>query len=149
LHAHKPSHGLLPTRGFAFPGTEEAPASLPSVIGPIGHGADDLALALDVLAGPDAARVAQGGAALPAPRHAAAKDWRVLVVTAHPQAAVSAEVRAAVEGAGQRLAEAGASVAYESGLLPDLAGLPLGVQIVGPYFEDRSTIALAGLLAGL
>ena len=27
-------------------------------------------------------------------------------------------------------------------------GLPLGVQIVGPFFEDRSTIALAGLLAG-
>ena len=25
-------------------------------------------------------------------------------------------------------------------------GLPLGMQIVGPYFEDRSTIALARLL---
>ncbi|MDP9966031.1 amidase [Variovorax paradoxus] len=259
VYAHKPSEGLLPTRGFAFPGTEEAPAALPSVIGPIGHGADDLSLALDVLAGPDAAHVAQGRFMLPAARHSAAKDWRVLVVSAHPQAAVAADVRAAVEGAGQRLAKAGASVAQASDLLPDLAevgdtygqivqtvlahaepggrspmrlrtwfdllatrtriraqlrtlfmqfdavlcpaagcaafehvtepdfekrtltidgkptrydalaawsglaslgglpatvapvgftagGLPLGVQIVGPYFEDRSTLALAGLL---
>ena len=261
VYAHKPSHGLLPTRGFAFPGTEEAPAGLPSVIGPIGHCADDLSLALDVLAGPDAAHVAQGRFVLPAARHASAKDWRVLVVTAHPQAAVAADVRAAVEGAGQRLAKAGASVTQASDLLPDLAevgdtygqivqtvlahaepggrspmrlrtwfdllatrtriraqlrtlftqfdavlcpavgcaafehvaepdfekrtltidgrptpygalaswsglaslgglpatvapagftagGLPLGVQIVGPYFEDRSTLALASLLTG-
>jgi amidase len=27
------------------------------------------------------------------------------------------------------------------------AGLPLGIQIIGPYLEDRSTIALAGQLA--
>ncbi|KLN56699.1 amidase family protein [Variovorax paradoxus] len=263
VYAHKPSHGLLPTRGFAFPGTEEAPAGLPSVIGPIGHCADDLSLALDVLAGPDAAHVAEGRFVLPAPRHAAAKDWRVLVVTAYPQAVVAADVRAAIEGAGQRLAKAGASVRHASGLVPDLAevgdtygqivqtvlahaepggrspmplplrtwfdllatrtriraqlrtlftqfdavlcpaagcaafehvaepdwekrtltvdgrptpygalgawaglaslgglpatvapagftadGLPLGVQIVGPYFEDRSTLALASLLAG-
>ena len=121
VHAHKPSHGLLPSRGFAFPGTEEALAGLPSVIGPIGHCADDLSLALDVLAGPDAAHVAQSRFALPAPRHAVAKDWRVLVVTSHPQAAVAAEVRAAVEDAGRRLAKAGASVAHESDLLPDLA----------------------------
>jgi amidase len=121
VYAHKPSHGLLPTRGFAFPGTEETPAGLPSVIGPIGHCADDLSLALDVLAGPDAANVAEGRFALPAPRHADAKDWRVLVVTAHPQAAVAADVRAAVERAGHRLANAGAVVACESDLLPDLA----------------------------
>ena len=29
----------------------------------------------------------------------------------------------------------------------DADGLPLGVQIIGPYLEDRSTIALARLLA--
>ncbi|WGT63858.1 amidase family protein [Variovorax paradoxus] len=121
VYTHKPSHGLLPTRGFAFPGTEEAPAGLPSVIGPIGRCTDDLSLALDVLAGPDAAHVAQGRFMLPAPRRAAVKDWRVLVVTAHPQAAVAADVRAAVEGAGQRLMEAGASVVHASDLLPDLA----------------------------
>ncbi len=260
VYAHKPSEGLLPARGLAFPGTEEAPAGLPSEIGPIGHCADDLLLALEVLAGPDAAHVAQGCFALPAPRRAVTKNWRVLVVTAHPQAAVVADVRAAVEGAGHRLAKAGAFVSCASDLLPDLAevgdtygqivetvlthlepggrspmplsawfdllatrtriraqlralftefdavlcpsvgcaafehvsepdfekraitidgapapygtlaawaslaslgglpataapagftagGLPLGVQIVGPYFEDRSTIALAGLLA--
>ena len=25
-------------------------------------------------------------------------------------------------------------------------GLPVGVQIIGPYLEDRTTIALAGLI---
>lgn len=121
VYAHKPSEGLLPTRGFAFPGTEEAPSGLPSVIGPIGHCADDLMLALQVLSGPDAARVAKDCFALPAPRRTAAKDWRVLVITKHPQAAVAAEVRATVEAAGRRLANAGAVVAGASDLLPDLA----------------------------
>ena len=149
VYAHKPSEGLLPARGFAFPGTEEAPAGLPSEIGPIGHCLDDLSLALQVLAGPDAAQVAQGGFALPQPRRAAAKDWRVLVVTAHPQAPVAAEVRAAVEGAGQRLAEAGASVAHASDLLPDLAeiGDTYGqiVETVLAHLEPggRSPLALS------
>jgi amidase len=121
VYTHKPSEGLLPTRGFAFPGTEEAPSGLPSVIGPIGHCADDLMLALQVLSGPDAARVAKDCFALPAPRRTAAKDWRVLVITKHPQAAVATEVRATVEAAGRRLANAGAVVAGASDLLPDLA----------------------------
>lgn len=121
VYAHKPSHGLLPTRGFAFPGTQESPAGLPSVIGPIGHCAEDLGLALDALAGPDTARAADARAVLPAARHASAKDWRVLVVTSHPQAAVAAEARAAVDAAGQRLAKAGAQIAHASDLLPDLA----------------------------
>jgi len=134
VYTHKPSEGLLPTRGFAFPGTEEAPAELPSVIGPIGHCADDLLLALQVLAGPDAAHVAEGCFALPPPRHAGAKDWRVLVVTAHPQAVVAADVRAAVEGAGRRLAKAGARVADASDLLPDLA------EIGGTYDQIVETV---------
>jgi amidase len=136
VYTHKPSEGLLPTRGFAFPGTEEAPSGLPSVIGPIGHCTDDLLLALQVLSGPDAARVAKACFALPAPRRTAAKNWRVLVVTAHPQAAVAADVRATVEGAGQQLARAGAQVAFASDLLPDLAE-------VGDTYEEIVQTALA------
>lgn len=136
VYTHKPSEGLLPTRGFAFPGTEEAPSGLPSVIGPIGHCTDDLLLALQVLSGPDAARVAKACFALPGPRRTAAKNWRVLVVTAHPRAAVAADVRATVEGAGQQLARAGAQVAFASDLLPDLAE-------VGDTYEEIVQTVLA------
>jgi amidase len=100
VYAHKPSHGLLPTRGFAFPGTEEVLAGLPSVIGPIGHCANDLSLALDVLAGPDAAHLAEDRFALPAPRHT---DAKVLArARGHGAPASCGGCRRACSGRGRR-----------------------------------------------
>jgi amidase len=121
--AHKPTFGLVPDRGHTPPGAPPLPREIDlGVVGPMARSAADLALALDLIAGPDEAR---GGIAyrlaLPAPRHAELKSFRVLVVDTHPLLPTAATVRSALDRLSQRLAKAGVEVGHESPLLPDLA----------------------------
>jgi amidase len=51
VYGHKPTWGIVSDRGHALPGSA-APADI-AVCGPLARSADDLALALDLLAGPD------------------------------------------------------------------------------------------------
>ena len=61
VYGLRPSFGVVPTRGH-LPPPPGARAELDmAVLGPLARGADDLALALDVLAGPDEARGGRGG----------------------------------------------------------------------------------------
>jgi amidase len=94
-----------------------------SVIGPMARGAADLALLLDVIAGPDELEAGVGyRLALPPPRHATFKGFRVLVLDDHPLLPVAADIRAAIALLAEQLSQAGAAVTRESPLLPDLAG---------------------------
>jgi amidase len=120
LFAHKPSVGVLPTRGHDFPGTRQEPGDKPAVVGPLARCAEDLDLVLDALAGPDSPEASAYRLTLPPACQESLRDWRVLVLTAHPVAACSADMRAAVEGVAERLSQAGAKVARASALLPDL-----------------------------
>ena len=110
-------------RGHAPPGAPALPRSVDlAVVGPMARTAADLALELDVLAGPDEAR--DGVAyrlALPAPRHQDLKSFRVLILDTHPLLPTAASVRTALDRLGERLAKAGAKVGRDSPLLPDLA----------------------------
>jgi amidase len=84
--------------------------------------ADDLALALDVLAGPD--ELTDGIAyrlALPQARHTKLSDFRVLIIDTHPLLPTSSTIRAALDRLARRLENAGSKVARSSPLLPDLA----------------------------
>ncbi|AOY95605.1 amidase [Cupriavidus sp. USMAA2-4] len=120
---HKPSHGLVPTRGHDFPGYPSAPDVL-SVAGPLARRVADLELALEVLAGPDREAAAAYRLALPAARRDGdMRGLRVLALDAHPLARASAAVRGAVATAAERLAAGGAEVARHSEWLPDLATL--------------------------
>jgi amidase len=74
-----------------------------------------------VLAGPDAAQAKAYRLDLPAARHARLADFRVLVLTAHPAAAVDSEIVAAIEGVAGRLEGLGAKVQRTNPALPDLA----------------------------
>ena len=58
VFAHKPTYGIVPTRGQSFPGLPALPSAGDglSVVGPMARSADDIALALDVIAGPDEQR---------------------------------------------------------------------------------------------
>jgi amidase len=123
IYAHKPTGGLAASRGHTPP--PFPPLVLDrdmAVIGPMARGAADLALALDVIAGPDPLEAGVGyRLALPAPRHADLKDFRLLVVNGHPLLPANEEVRNGIERLAGNLEKAGATVARQSPLLPDFA----------------------------
>lgn len=122
IYAHKPSFGLIPTRGYAPPPAPPLPGGRDlAVLGPMARTAADLTLLLDVMAGPDP--LTDGVAyrlTLPAARHDRLADFRVLVLDEHPLVPTGSAVRAGVERVADALAAAGAVVARHSPLLPDL-----------------------------
>jgi amidase len=123
VFGHKPSLGLIPLRGYGLPPAPPVPGNGDlAVVGPMARTAADLALALEVIAGPDEMRDGVGyRLALPPPRHGNLKDFRVVVIDTHPLMPTGREVRAAIRGLAERLSKLGARVTHESASLPDLA----------------------------
>ena len=123
MFAHKPTFGLVPTRGFAPPGVPVLSVNEDvdfGVLGPMARSAADLALALDVIAGPDDAEAIAYTLSLPPPRHTTLRDFRVLVADEHPLVALSSDVRAVLQNTAADLERAGCRVARGSDRLPDL-----------------------------
>jgi amidase len=84
--------------------------------------AADLALELEVIAGPDEMMEGKGyKLALPPPRHEKLADYRVLVLDKHPLCPTAASVTAALNGLADRLGKLGCRVLRDSPKLPDLA----------------------------
>lgn len=120
VFGHKPSYGLVPARGQSAPGQDGCAPPL-AVVGPLARTAQDLALALDIVAGPDADEAVGYRLDLPAPRHDRLADFRVLMIDEHPSAALDGEIRAALRALAANLEGAGVSVERRSDLVPDLA----------------------------
>ncbi|WP_405137435.1 amidase [Nocardia sp. NBC_01388] len=122
VYAHKPTYGLVPTRGHVPPPAPALPSDRDlSVVGPMARTARDLALLLDVMAGPDPLTLGVGyDLALPAARHERLGDFRVLILEEHPLIPTGSAVRAAVNKVADTLVAAGARVERHSPLLPDL-----------------------------
>jgi amidase len=120
VYGHKPSYNLVPQRGHAPPGLDGGGPPL-NCVGPMARSVEDLVLALDVTAGPADEEATGYRVDLPPPRHAALKDFRILMIEAHPIAKVDSEILAALDRLAGRLEGAGARVARQSNLLPDLA----------------------------
>ena len=106
MWGHKPTWGVLPTDGHFFPGTDSARVVL-SVIGPLARDADDLEVALDVVADHPLAAARRHG-----------EGWRILLMTGHPKAKVQRAIVEALETLGRRLRTAGATVDTEDVLMP-------------------------------
>ncbi len=121
VFGHKPSFGLVPSRGHEPPGAPPGAGVLLAVVGPLARTAKDLSLALDVLAGPDTAEAVAYRLDLPPARRAKLADYRVLVLGDSPTMPVDAEIRAGIEDMGDKLASLGAKVARGSDLVPDYA----------------------------
>ncbi|MDA9520798.1 amidase [Bradyrhizobium sp. CCBAU 11434] len=123
VFGHKPSLGLVPLRGYSLPPAPPVPGQGDlAVVGPMARTAFDLALALDVIAGPDEARDGIGyRLALPSSRHNSLRDFRILAIDSHPLMPTGEAVRSAIVRLAERLAKAGAHVSRSSTALPDLA----------------------------
>ncbi|RZQ65992.1 amidase [Amycolatopsis suaedae] len=140
IYAHKPTLGLVPTRGMVVPPSPALPVDLDlAVAGPMARTARDLTLLLDVMAGPDP--LTHGKAyrlTLPPARHDRLGDFRVLVLDEHPLLPTGSAVRAGVNRVAGALADAGARVERHSRLLPDLAEVAtLYMQLLFSGFVAR------------
>jgi amidase len=123
VYAHKPTFALVPSRGHTPPPMPPLPFDRDlSVLGPMARSAADLALLLDVIAGPDPMEAGTAyKLALPAPRHNELKNFRVLLLATDPVMPTSASIRTAIERLAANLGKAGVSVTRDSPLLPDFA----------------------------
>jgi amidase len=116
VYGHKPTYGIAPPRGQALYGN--VAASDISVIGPLARSADDLTLALDIIAGPDPIEAAGWRLELAAPRGNALSDYRIAVILDDPNCEVDREVQDIL----QRLVDflAGHGVRVNDGARPDI-----------------------------
>jgi amidase len=110
VYGLRPSYGIIPNRGH-IPGPPGALAEMPmGTVGPMGHSAGDLALALGVLAGPDPQRAVGWRLALPPPRRGALRDYRVAVWLDDELCPVVADVLGVLGAAADAVEAAGAQV---------------------------------------
>ena len=123
VFAHKPSLGLVPARGHTPPNVPALPTESDlAVIGPMARSAADLALGLDLIAGPDPeANAIAYRLSLPPARHDEIQNFRVLIITSHPSIPTAANVGAALERVAAGLEKRLVRTARSSPLLPDLA----------------------------
>ncbi len=153
VYGHKPSYGIVPMRGHAPPRADGAEIPL-VVIGPMARTAADLALGLDVLAGPGPDQAVAWRLDLPPARRARLADYRVLVLTHHPMAAADDEIVAALEALAGRLGAAGAAVSRHSAALPDLAAQQqtymtiMGAALSSPAEANAPDAMKAGVYQG-
>jgi amidase len=90
VFGHKPTWGIVPPRGH---GVGRVATTDISVCGPMGRAADDLAVALDVMAGADEIDGAGWRLRLPPPRRKHLHEYRVAVMLTDPNSAVDTAVQ--------------------------------------------------------
>jgi amidase len=139
IYGHKPSFGIVPMRGFRPPPAPDGNGIPISVLGPLARSPDDLELALSVLAGPEASDAAAYRFALPKARHEQLSDYRILILDAHPAAAVDSEIAAALHKVGDVLEKHGAKASRKSELLPDL------METLGCFGKILGTVTSRGV----
>ena len=109
LFGHKPSWGLLPMTGHSL--ARAVSATDISAIGPLARSADDLSLALDILAGPDPAD-SNAGITLPAPRANALPGMRIAVWAQDDASPTDPEITAHLHELATFLTRSGAIVRF-------------------------------------
>ncbi len=112
VFGHKASWGIIPPRGHALPGTL-VPSDI-SVLGPLARSAEDLRLALDILAGPDEMMGTGWSLTLPEASQKSLKDFRVAVWFDADECPLDQRVRERLDAAAQVFRDAGAQVSDDA-----------------------------------
>jgi amidase len=141
VYSLKPTWGVVPQRGYldhTRGGTLDVDIN---VFGPIARSADDLALLLSVLAGPDPERAVAWRLELPAAEARTLAGLRIGVWFDDPAASIDSEYRSMLGGAASRVAAAGGRVdedrppvdfAEQVGLF----GTMIGAALAPTFAED-------------
>jgi len=108
VYGHKPTWGIVPPQGHALPGVLAGPDL--GVCGPLARSAEDLALALGVLARPEPLDRRGWRLALPRPEKTSLAGFRVALWPTDDLAPVAREVADRVARVGEVLAKLGARV---------------------------------------
>jgi amidase len=111
LYGHRPSDTAVPRTGHIPGAPLPNPAILMGVQGPLARSAGDLALAMDVIAGPVVGEDVAWRLELPAARHSKLADYRVAVLPRADWLPVDHEIVAALDDLAARLRGQGATVA--------------------------------------
>ena len=101
VFGHKPTWGIVPRTGQALP-WQTAAVDI-DVVGPLARSADDLALALAALAGPEDIEAAGWQLRLPSPKPKRLRDFKVALMLDAPGAAVDGEVQDRLQALGDFL----------------------------------------------
>jgi len=108
VFGHKPTWGIVPRSGQALP-WQQAAVDI-DVVGPLARSADDLALALSIMAGPDAIDAAGWQLKLRAPKAKRLRDFNVALMLDAPQSRVDRTVQDRLQALGDFLGRQKAKV---------------------------------------
>lgn len=108
VYGHKPTWGLVPLRGQAMPGSLSH--SDISVVGPLARGAEDLAIALQAMAGPDLLEADGYQLDLVKPVKTKLSEFRVAVMPSDDVCPVDSEYADRIQAVAEACARAGAVV---------------------------------------
>lgn len=122
VYGHTSSETAVPRSGSFPSGQHPNPAMPLGVQGPLARSAEDLMLALDVIAGPDIGEDVAWRMAFPPARHERLGDYRVAVLPLETRQPVDTEIATALDEFATALARVGARVEQAQ---PDAYGDPL------------------------
>ena len=110
VYGHKPTHGIVSLHGQipGPPGTKSHPDL--AVGGPMGRSAGDLAIALDILAGPEPLAATGWKLELPTARHTKLADFRVGIWLDDKDCPVDSEIVGMLQATADALSNAGATI---------------------------------------
>ncbi len=108
VFGHKPSYGVISPRGHALPGSLTY-ADI-SVVGPLARTAKDLAIALDVMAGPDETDGVAWRLELPKAKKTKLSEFKIGVMLSEPGSTVDREMTDVLQFLIDNIAQAGATV---------------------------------------